>query len=327
MKTLKIESPFNGEYTETVALGNLLKQVDINLSEAMLFGLGQGLDYSLLEAKGKFPIIGGTINLLDITKNTCRSLGLKFRVIKNQSRKDAEKTILDCIDENKLVMIQVNTYYLDYFDEHVENNAYFVVAYGYDEKFIYLIDTKKQSYLNKVSRIELQLSRDQSGLFCDKNLSLTIESKKSDFNKRKILKEAIITNASSYLHPKNENYGFKGIIKSAYELEGWYEMLTNKKSSLKKAGLNLKYNTPRGSLFRGLYIEFLEEANLILNDDKIREALDLLNKSRKKIEKLSDKLINFNIENSSKELKSLKKLFFEIGSYEVRAFIALSNLD
>lgn len=41
--------PFVGIHCETTATGCLLRQLDIELSEAMLFGLGEGLGVYLLE--------------------------------------------------------------------------------------------------------------------------------------------------------------------------------------------------------------------------------------------------------------------------------------
>ncbi|MCK5136774.1 MAG: BtrH N-terminal domain-containing protein, partial [Bacteroidales bacterium] len=41
---MKIENfnPYKGQHCETTATGNLLKQIGIELSEPMLFGLGEG---------------------------------------------------------------------------------------------------------------------------------------------------------------------------------------------------------------------------------------------------------------------------------------------
>jgi hypothetical protein len=48
---MKIENikPFDGQHCETTATGTLLRQLDIELSEPMLFGLGQGLGFHILE--------------------------------------------------------------------------------------------------------------------------------------------------------------------------------------------------------------------------------------------------------------------------------------
>ncbi|GAB2541709.1 hypothetical protein JOD18_003133 [Gracilibacillus alcaliphilus] len=40
-------SPFSGQHCETTATGSLLKSLGIDMSEAMLFGIGEGLGYIL----------------------------------------------------------------------------------------------------------------------------------------------------------------------------------------------------------------------------------------------------------------------------------------
>ncbi len=42
---IKNFKPFNGQHCETTATGSLLYQLGIELSEPMLFGLGEGLGY------------------------------------------------------------------------------------------------------------------------------------------------------------------------------------------------------------------------------------------------------------------------------------------
>lgn len=37
--------PFEGQHCETTATGTLLKQLNIELSEPMLFGIGEGLGF------------------------------------------------------------------------------------------------------------------------------------------------------------------------------------------------------------------------------------------------------------------------------------------
>lgn len=40
---IKNIKPFEGQHCETTATGTLLKQIDSNLSEPMLFGIGKGM--------------------------------------------------------------------------------------------------------------------------------------------------------------------------------------------------------------------------------------------------------------------------------------------
>lgn len=54
--------PFNGQHCETTATGSLLKQIGIELSEPMLFGIGEGMGYIFRNMKMMdFPFIGGRV--------------------------------------------------------------------------------------------------------------------------------------------------------------------------------------------------------------------------------------------------------------------------
>ena len=59
---IKNFKPFEGQHCETTATGSLLLHQGINLSEPMLFGLGEGLNFIIWNMKTMdFPFIGGRI--------------------------------------------------------------------------------------------------------------------------------------------------------------------------------------------------------------------------------------------------------------------------
>lgn len=54
--------PFIGQHCESTATGTLLNQLGVELSESMLFGLGEGLEFTLWNMKSmNMPFIGGRI--------------------------------------------------------------------------------------------------------------------------------------------------------------------------------------------------------------------------------------------------------------------------
>ena len=61
---------FIGEHCETTATGTLLKFINIELSEPMLFGIGEGLGYIYWDMKNMaFPFLGGRIKPDYLKKN------------------------------------------------------------------------------------------------------------------------------------------------------------------------------------------------------------------------------------------------------------------
>jgi hypothetical protein len=68
---MKIASkPYIGQHCESTATGTLLNQIGIELSEPMLFGLGEGLSFIFWNMKMMdFPFIGGRIKSDLLTAN------------------------------------------------------------------------------------------------------------------------------------------------------------------------------------------------------------------------------------------------------------------
>lgn len=89
---MKVENlkAFDGQHWETTATGTLLRQLGIELSEPMLFGLGQGLGFIFWNMKTMdFPFVGGRIKPDLLTENIARNLNLELRVKETSSTQKA----------------------------------------------------------------------------------------------------------------------------------------------------------------------------------------------------------------------------------------------
>ena len=143
MNVIKDFKPFNGQHCETTATGSLLNHIGINLSEPMLFGLGEGMGFIFWNMKTMdFPFIGGRIKPDDLTKNIVKNLNLKLEVQETSSSKRAWENIKINIDKNIPVALKLDCYHLDYFTNKIHFAGHYVAMYGYDENFAYLVDTK-----------------------------------------------------------------------------------------------------------------------------------------------------------------------------------------
>ena len=61
MKRMNIK-PYAGQHCETTATGTLLRQIGIDLSEPILFGVGEGLSFIFWNMKTMdCPFLGGRI--------------------------------------------------------------------------------------------------------------------------------------------------------------------------------------------------------------------------------------------------------------------------
>ena len=82
--------PLRGVHCETVATGSVLRAAGVELSEPMLFGLGEGLGFVFLNlATLPLPFVGGRVKPFDLTLNLCRNLGVKVDVVETGSRSRA----------------------------------------------------------------------------------------------------------------------------------------------------------------------------------------------------------------------------------------------
>lgn len=96
--------PFVGQHCETTATGSLLKQIGIELSEPMLFGIGEGLGFLFWRMKiMDFPFIGGRVKTDKLTENICRNLNLNLTVKETSSIKKAWKNIEEPLMNKKAV--------------------------------------------------------------------------------------------------------------------------------------------------------------------------------------------------------------------------------
>ena len=84
----------SGVHCETNATGNLLLNIGIDISEAMLFGLSQGLGFGVINfGKMPFPFLAGRIKQGLITENICRNLNLDLTQLRTTSKKKAWQNI------------------------------------------------------------------------------------------------------------------------------------------------------------------------------------------------------------------------------------------
>jgi len=270
---IKNFKPFIGQHCETTATGTLLNQIGIELSEPMLFGLGEGLGFIFWNMKTMdFPFIGGRIKQNVLTENIARNLILNLNVQETTSLKKAWINVENNIDMQIPVGLQLDCYYLEYFTSKIHFAGHYVAMYGYDDKYAYLVDTDQQGRNTKTSLKNLELARNEKGPMASKNLSYTIQKTNEDYNLKETIVKAIKNNAKEYLSPQISNIGYKGIIKTSTEIKRWFRNSRNIKNDFYTTAVLMEKGGTGGALFRNLYRDFLKESYDILGLDKLNEA-------------------------------------------------------
>jgi hypothetical protein len=261
---------FDGQHCETTATGTLLKQLDIELSEAMLFGLGEGLGFVFWNMKTmNFPFIGGRIKPDELSKNIAKNLYVELTVKETSSRQKAWNSVKELIDNGQVVGLKLDCYYLEYFSMPIHFAGHYVALYGYDDNFAFLVDTKQQGGKVKTSLESLALARAEKGLMASNNLYYTLHKTGKKFDLKNAIVTAIRNNASEYLNPPITNIGYKGILKTSTEIIKWYKKSKDIENDFKTTAMLMEKAGTGGALFRNFYRDFLKESYDVLKFDKL----------------------------------------------------------
>ena len=263
--------PFIGKHCETTTTGTLLKHIGIELSEPMLFGIGEGLGFIFWNMKSMdFPFIGGRIKQDVLTRNISRNLNLILEVEETASPKKAWENVRNKIDQNIPVGLKLDCYHLDYFTTKIHFAGHYAAMYGYDETSAYLVDTGLQRV--RTSLGSLELARNEKGPMSSKNLSYTIQRTEQDFDLRNSVITAIRNNAADYLNPPIRNIGYKGVLKAGKEIKQWFAGSRNVKGEFETTAMLMEEGGTGGALFRNIYRDFLKESYDLLGMKTLYDA-------------------------------------------------------
>ncbi|MCP4762717.1 MAG: BtrH N-terminal domain-containing protein [archaeon] len=272
---MKIQNfePFKGQHCETTATGSLLKQIGIDLSEPMLFGIGEGLGFIFWNMKTMdFPFIGGRVKPDVLTENICRNLNLKLEVTETSSIKKAWENVTKHIEKGKAVGLKLDCYHLEYFTNKFHFAGHYATMYGYDNEFAYLVDTDQQGGKVKTSLKSLELARNEKGPMSSRNRTYAISINDNSYDLKKVIKKAIYNNAVEFLNPPIKNISYKGILKASSEIKKWFKNSKDIKGDFQTTAMLMEKAGTGGSIFRNLYRDFLKESAEILNSKEIERA-------------------------------------------------------
>ncbi|MCP5075387.1 MAG: BtrH N-terminal domain-containing protein [Rhodobacteraceae bacterium] len=265
--------PFVGVHCETTATGTLLRQLGYELSEPMMFGLGEGLGFMFWKMKFMdFPFIGGRVKQGVLTENIARNLGLELERRETASVKKAWNTVKTMLDEGAVVGLQLDSYYLDYFPEKFHFAGHFAALYGYDDTDAYMIDTKPNGGRVKTSLDSLALARNEKGPMAAKNLMYRLIETDEKPDVSKVVLGAIRRNAEDYLTPPIGNFGFKGVQKTSKEIIKWFRNSQNITHEFTTTAMLMEKAGTGGALFRNLYRDFLGEAFDLTGREELAHA-------------------------------------------------------
>jgi hypothetical protein len=268
--------PFSGQHCETTATGNLLKHSGLNLSEPMLFGVGEGLGFIYWDmASMALPFLGGRIKPQQITRNLAQNLHLCIDFQETSSVRTAWKNVQAKIDAGTPVGLQLDCYYLEYFTNPIHFAGHYVAMYGYDETYAYVVDTQAQGGAVKAALKNVEQARNAKGPMAAKNFSYTIAPITSVPHLADVVRPAIRRNAEEFLNPPIANFGYKGIAKASKQVKSWLTRSKNIRDDLTLVGVLIERGGTGGALFRNMYRDFLKECSGIIDDPDLTAGYQL----------------------------------------------------
>ena len=302
-----------------------LKQLGIELSEPMLFGLGEGLGFIFWNMKMMdFPFIGGRVKPDRLTENLCRNLSLKLEVTETSSKPKAWKNASNFIKQGKAVGLKLDCYHLEYFTTKIHFAGHYVAFYGYDDEYAYLIDTDQQGGKVKTSLKSLELARSEKGSMSSRNLTYIINIGEKSTDLKTAVKQAIKNNAKDFLNPPIKNLGYKGIFKTSSEIKKWFKNSKDVKGDFQTSANLMEHAGTGGSLFRALYRDFLKESAEVLNSKEIENIYQNYSKIAEQWKNVSDLFYEAGETQDFKYINQASEMLIQLSKNEQ---ITMMNLE
>jgi len=261
-------------HCENGVASNLLKHNGLQISEPMVFGIGSGLFFVYLPfikvnhapAISYRPLPGQIFNKL------AKRLGLKIKREKFASISNANKALDANLKNNIPTGLQVGVYNLSYFpDEYrFHFNAHNLVVYGKTETD-YLISDPVMETVTTLTHDELDKVRFAKGAFAPRGQMYYPINVPANVDFSSAIIKAIKNTCRDMLAPA-PIIGVRGIRFVAKQIRKWPIKHGTKKANhylAQMVRMQEEIGTGGGG-FRFIYAAFLQEAAVILNNEKLK---------------------------------------------------------
>ncbi|GMS49772.1 BtrH N-terminal domain-containing protein [Enterococcus gallinarum] len=283
-------TPTGGHHCITHALKQLFTYHNCPLSEEMLFGLGEGLDFTYINLQ-RAPMVSGRSKILEFEQNLAANLGIRVTIRKPKSNKQAFEEARKMLTENQPLLIYTDMAFLPYFalDKETHFGGHAVILYGFDDakKVFYLSDRDNNDFsirtpagLSKnnyhlISYNDLALARGSNYRpFPANNKSICFDFSTYRPPKAETIRSAIKQTIEKMLYPAAKMKGVQGIEKFSKQVLLWKKFDDQK---LRTAGAINYFQINKdggtgGGIFRSLFGKFLIEAAPILQQDTLEKS-------------------------------------------------------
>jgi hypothetical protein len=250
-------SNYGGQHCESSTTGALLKHLGLDLSEAMIVGLGESFGFIVWKMSIlPLPFIGGRSKQFELTTVLCENLGLTLDARETASKTKAWANLQEQIDLGHPVGLQLDCFHLEYFSVPFHFPGHFVAAYGYDDEHVFLLDGGE---FHQTSRQRLEWARFEKGSMSAKARSWTITLPNEAIDIKSVIPKAVRSVANQFVNPPIGAFGHKGIHKMADDLLHWLDLTDHPEQDIFDIADLMENGGTGGALFRNLYRDFLGE--------------------------------------------------------------------
>ncbi|MFE0948502.1 BtrH N-terminal domain-containing protein [Streptomyces mutabilis] len=276
--------PQLGVHCETTTLRNMLHHAGVDISEAMLFGLGQGIDFQYWDAPdpGRLtPMLTGRIEPAQLSRNACSALGAELREARAPDAESASASAAELLEAGHVVGVSVDIYHLDYFKSRSHFASHYIALYGLDDTLAHVVDTEQQGGAQTLPAESLRRARaSDEGFMPSPHLYLYVEglparlTADTDAVVRERIWNAVRLTAERMTGDRGPRFGPRAMRRAATEIAGWNDTLASPDETVPGVGRFWRFAGTGGANFRKLYREFLLEARQRCGDGELGAFAD-----------------------------------------------------
>ncbi len=315
-----------GVHCTSSALRNVFEFHKVNLSEAMVFGLGLGMSLSYLKIPGMDPFFGGRNK--DFVKDFCETLKVGLNEFKTKNPEKGWLRLEEKIKSNIPSVINIDMTFLPYQDLpddfHFGGHTIVVCGYNSATNTVLVTDTHFSDILEvPVEALTKGRNSKKDKLMTPKNVifefSFTEDIPSLDSIIERVLNKTgsnLISKSGRVLKLMGIHAGTEGIKVFSNNLDKWLKLAEDKFEyrCIQQAGYigtkEFNYGTG-GGLFRHLFSEFLEESAIQIKNEPLHGLSDFYSQLSEKWETIAGL---FEEVSKISELKNRKAMGNEIKS-------------
>ena len=269
-----------GRHCASTGISDLLRFHGHHLSEAMCFGIGEGLGIWYLSPSGTTPSRMLHVRTANLEEKFFKRIGYPFSWTQFNEPEKSENHLRSMLDRGTPALVRTDIYDLPYYNTNTHFPGHIIVVWGYDKnkKVFHVTDTEREE-VQAVPFHNMQKARFHKGAFIHLNGDvfapehIDVPDRLSD-----LVKTAIIENSREISNASTDYAGLNALYKMKMEMPEWGK-IDDWKWIARFIYQTIEKRGTGGSGFRLMYYDFLKEAAEFLPeisqaglDQRMREA-------------------------------------------------------